>query len=70
MPAEGKRGRPWTREGGPFDILAIAVAVIVIAGGFFIVNLSSLKYRTQGAPVVSAVPVIAPIVVPEVAPRQ
>jgi hypothetical protein len=51
----------WTREGGPFDVLAIAIALIVIIGGLFIFDRTSMTYRSTGIPIASApiVPVVA-----------
>jgi hypothetical protein len=54
----------WSREGGPFDILAIAISLIVIVGGIFIVHSASLQYRMQGTPVVSAAPIVVLMAIP------
>ena len=57
-----ERYRLWSREGGPFDIVAIAAAVIVITGGFFIVYSKTSDYRS--VPVASVAPVMGPSLVP------
>ena len=58
-----ERYKLWSREGGPFDIVAIAAALVVIAGGFFIVYSQTSDYRTR-TPVASVAPVMAPSSVP------
>lgn len=58
-----ERYKLWSREGGPFDIIAIATAVVVIAGGFFIVYSKTADYRSA-TPVASVAPVMAPSLVP------
>jgi hypothetical protein len=58
------RKQHWSREGGPFDIIAIAVSVIVIMGGFFIVYSSSSEYRSTGTPIANATPTIVPLPAP------
>jgi hypothetical protein len=58
-----ERYKLWSREGGPLDIVAIATAVIVIAGGFFIVYSKTADYRS-GIPVASVAPVMGPSLVP------
>jgi hypothetical protein len=63
----------WNREGGPLDIIAIAVAVIVIVGGVVIFNSASKEYTMANrAPVTSEVPVLTPstVPVPNQAPKQ
>jgi hypothetical protein len=62
MLADNKRFNAWSREGGPFDIIAIVIAVIVIAGGFSIVYLRTAEYRS--VPVASVAPVMGPSLVP------
>jgi len=57
-----ERYRLWSREGGPLDIVAIATAIIVIAGGFFIVYSQTADYRSR--PVASVAPVMGPSLVP------
>ena len=57
------RYRLWSREGGPLDVVAIAVAIVVIAGGFFIVYSKTAEYRS-GTPVASVAPVMGPSLVP------
>ena len=44
-----ERYRLWSREGGPLDIVAIATAIIVIAGGFFIVYSQTADYRSKAS---------------------
>ena len=58
-----ERYKLWSREGGPFDIVAIATAVVVIAGGFFIVYSKTAEYRS-GTPLASVAPVMPPSLVP------
>jgi hypothetical protein len=58
-----ERYKLWSREGGPLDIVAIATAIIVIAGGFFIVYANTAQYRS-GPPVASVAPVMGPSLVP------
>jgi hypothetical protein len=53
----------WSREGGPLDIVAIAVAIVVIAGGFFIVYSKAADYRSN-RPLASVAPVMGPSLVP------
>jgi hypothetical protein len=64
----------WNRNGGPFDILAIAVALIVIVGGLFIFRTASQEYRVSGLPqatVANNVPVLTPAVpAPDTKPKQ
>ena len=60
MLANHKPGPRWTREGGPFDIIAITMSVIVILGALFLVNSASMRYRTAGLPVAGNLPVLAP----------
>ena len=55
--------RLWSREGGPLDIVAIAAAILVIAGGFFIVYSQAAGYRAR-TPVASVAPVMGPSLVP------
>ena len=55
----------WNRNGGPFAILATAVALIVIVGGLFIFRTASQEYRVSGLPqatVSNNVPVLTPAV--------
>lgn len=62
--------RLWSREGGPLDIVAIAAAITVIAGGFFIVYSQAADYRAR-TPVASVAPVMGPSLVPSgEKPRQ
>ena len=72
MLADHKPDRRWSREGGPFDIIAITLSVIVIVGGLYLVNSASMRYRTAGLPVAADLPVLAPSAMPESAerPRQ
>jgi hypothetical protein len=58
-----ERYKLWSRDGGPLDIVAIAVAIVVIAGGFFIVYSKTSEYRS-GTPVASVAPVMGPSLVP------
>ena len=53
----------WSREGGPLDIVAITAAIIIIAGGFFIVYARTADYRSS-TPVASVAPVMGPSLVP------
>jgi hypothetical protein len=53
----------WSRDGGPLDIVAITAAIIIIAGGFFIVYGKTADYRS-GTPVASVAPVMGPSLVP------
>jgi hypothetical protein len=55
--------RLWSRDGGPFDIVAIAAAIIIIAGGFFIVYAKTADYRSR-TPIASVAPVMGPSLVP------
>ena len=55
--------RLWSREGGPLYVVAIATAIIVIAGGFFIVYSQTADYRAS-RPVASVAPVMGPSLVP------
>ena len=48
--ALGKQSSSWTREGGPFDFLALAIFVTVVISGLFIVNSASRDYRVVGTP--------------------
>jgi hypothetical protein len=60
----------WSREGGPLDIVAITAAIIIIAGGFFIVYSNATDYRSR-TPVASVAPVMGPSLVPtDEKPRQ
>ena len=34
----------WSREGGPFDIIAVTAAIIIIVGGFSIVYSKTADY--------------------------
>jgi hypothetical protein len=62
--------RLWSREGGPLDIVAIAVAMIVIVGGFFIVYSTTGQFSSR-LPVASVAPVMGPSLVPaDGRPRQ
>jgi hypothetical protein len=56
----------WNREGGPLDIIAIAVALVVIVGGYAIFHKASQEYTTTArAPSASdSIPVPAPTIVP------
>ena len=58
-----ERYRLWSREGGPLDIVAITAAIIIIAGGFFIVYAKTAEYRSV-RPVASVAPVMGPSLVP------
>jgi len=53
----------WSREGGPFDIIAITAAIIIIVGGFSIVYSKTADYRST--PVASVAPVMGPSLVPD-----
>jgi hypothetical protein len=70
MLADNKRFSAWGREGGPFDIIAITMAVAVICGGFYLFNAASKEYRI--APVASTLPIVTPTMVPtpDKAPQQ
>ncbi|MGB9364946.1 MAG: hypothetical protein WCE79_02920 [Xanthobacteraceae bacterium] len=60
----------WSRDGGPLDIVAITAAIIIIAGGFFIVYSNTTDYRSR-TPVASVAPVMGPSLVPtDEKPRQ
>jgi hypothetical protein len=53
----------WSREGGPFDIVAITAAIAIIVGGFTIVYTRTADYRP--VPIATVAPVImAPSLVP------
>lgn len=56
----------WNREGGPLDIIAIAVALVVIVGGYAIFHSASKEYTvTQRSPLpTDTLQVPAPVVVP------
>jgi len=58
-----ERYKVWSREGGPLDIVAITAAIIIIAGGFFIVYSKTEDYRSP-KPVASVAPVMGPSLVP------
>jgi hypothetical protein len=64
----GERGHwisHWNREGGPLDIIAIAVALVVIVGGYAIFHSASKEFTvTSRAPVASDIPVPVPTIVP------
>jgi hypothetical protein len=64
----------WNRNGGPFDILAITVALIVIVGGLFIFHTASQEYRVSALPtpaVINGVPALTPdMSAPDARPRQ
>jgi hypothetical protein len=64
----------WNRNGGPFGILAIAVALIVIVGGLFIFRTASQEYRVSGLPeatVANTVPALTPTApTPDSRPKQ
>jgi hypothetical protein len=65
-----ERYKLWSREGGPLDIVAITAAIIIIAGGFFIVYGKTADYRS-GTPIASVAPVMGPSLVPtDEKPRQ
>ena len=55
----------WTREGGPFDILAIGLAIVVIVGGAYIVNARSSEFRTAGIAAGPAPAVAQPASMPQ-----
>jgi hypothetical protein len=65
MLANHKPDRLWSREGGPFDIIAITVSLIVIVGAVVLVNSASMRYRMTGTPVASHLPVLAPSATPD-----
>jgi len=65
MLANHKPDPRWTREGGPFDIIAITMSVIVIVGALFLVNSASMRYRTAGLSVAGNLPVLAPSAIPD-----
>lgn len=54
--------RLWSRDGGPLDVVAIAAAIAIIVGGFFIVYSKTADYRST--PVASVAPVMGPSLVP------
>ena len=58
-----ERYKLWSREGGPLDVVAIATAIVVIVGGFFIVYSKTAEYRSQ-TPLASVAPVMSPSLVP------
>jgi hypothetical protein len=58
-----ERNPHWSREGGPLDIVAITAAILIIAGGFFIVYGQTADYRAR-TPVASVAPVMGPSLVP------
>ena len=59
-----ERYQRWSRDGGPLDIVAITAAILIIAGGFFIVYAQTAYYRAR-TPVASvAPPVMGPTLVP------
>jgi hypothetical protein len=64
----------WRREGGPFDLIAIAVSLVVIVGGFLIFHSASKEYTTshQAPPLANTLPVMNPTIVPlpNTAPTQ
>jgi len=67
MLANGREHYDWRREGGPFDIIAIVVSLLVIIGGLFVVQHASREYTLtsyKAPPVASTLPVLNPTVIP------
>jgi len=65
------RYKVWSREGGPFDLIAIAVSLMVIVGGYVAVTSRSMEFRPSPQPIAIALPVFAPTAVPaHQTPRQ
>jgi hypothetical protein len=59
-----------TVEERDLTLVATLVTIIVVAGGIFLVNAASTKYRTAGysQPALNGVPVMTPR--PEAVPKQ
>ena len=58
----------WRREGGPFDIIAIAVALVVIVGGMFIFHSTSREFTTTSLtapPLTTTLPAMNPTMIPQ-----
>lgn len=62
-----------TVEERDLTLVATLVTVIVVAGGIFLVNAASTKYRTASynpAPALNTVPVMSPVAPGQPAPKQ
>ena len=71
MKSEHAEGLP-TVEERDLTLVATLVTVIVVAGGVFLVNAASTKYRTAsyGPPSLNSVPIVTPAPSSEPAPTQ
>ena len=70
MKAKDAEGLP-TVEERDLTLVATLVTVIVVAGGVFLVNAASTKYRTASygpPPSLNSVPIVTPA--PDAAPRK
>ena len=69
MRADGShRWSGWRREGGPFDIIAIAVALVVIVGGLVIFHSASREFTTTSLtapPIATTLPAMNPTMIPQ-----
>jgi|EndMetStandDraft_8_1072994.scaffolds.fasta_scaffold688704_3 hypothetical protein len=75
MFAENHHPSGWRREGGPLDIIAIAVAIVVIVGGLFIFHSTSREFTTtslKAPPLATTPPAMNPTMIPrpDSAPTQ
>jgi len=72
MKIEDAEGMP-TVEERDLTLVATLLTVIVVAGGVFLVNAASTKYRTASynpPPALNTVPVMTPVLPGEPAPKQ
>ena len=72
MKSEDAEGLP-TVEERDLTLVATLVTVIVVAGGVFLVNAASTKYRTASygpPPSLNSVPIVTPAPSSEPAPTQ
>jgi Flp pilus assembly pilin Flp len=71
MKIKDTEGLP-TVEERDLTLVATLVTVIVVAGGVFLVNAASTKYRTASyaSPTLNSVPIMAPATSAEPAPKQ
>jgi hypothetical protein len=75
MRAHSNEKYDWHREGGPFDVIAIAVSLVVIVGGLLVVHNASRQYTLtsyNAPPMANTLPVLDPasVPVPDRAPTQ
>lgn len=67
MLADTRHRFDWRGEGGPFDIIALCAAILIIAGGLFLAYAGSGEYRVVSSPALP-VPVIVPWAAPDIGP--